>query len=275
MKITLLLSLLLVSACAAPKADRIDPRLDLETGIARAAVVTLRSQVPAERQVILIRDRHSTNPGFHRVRPQLAEIQGDHRRLVGFLSARGWGLLGCEYKEGPLVENDETRSQYRIIRRRMETDGRDSPFLDGWSIFQPIRYQLLFGDRLEVRGVEDAELYALDLEYFSEYKRAAAFARRRDIDEGQRREALALATQAQRALEANTDARGRAAARNLLNAMDAGERQRAILMLGGAHVPAAIEELAGAGVGYRVLESRSYRAARDPKAYRRPADDAP
>ncbi|MEZ6196144.1 MAG: hypothetical protein R3F20_10535 [Planctomycetota bacterium] len=261
MKCRILLVLALaLAACASPSPDRLDASLPPEEALARLVVETDRGgPVDAAAEVLVVRDRHSTNPGFHRVRDQLARIQRDNRLLVDYLLGRGWSLLGCEFREGPLVDEPDTAQQYRIIRRRMQTDGVHTPFLDGWSVYQPIRFQLMHEGRLEVRGVEDAALYARDLDLFRDYKEARSIARRRNITEDERREALRAAVEAQTALEANTAARGRAAAENLVEAMRESGRDRAILLIGGAHVPAAVRSLEELGLRWRVVESRSYR----------------
>ena len=209
--------------------------------------------------VVVIRDRHSAAPGFHPVRPQIEAVQHDNRLLVEFLVERGFDLLGCECAAGPVRENKDSGRQFRIVNSRIKAGVE----LDGWSVFQPIRYQLLWPTRLSVWGVEDAELYEQDIVEFKTFVRASRHARRNDLDEKEKRQALETARAASMQLRRNIDERGLRAAGNLLLAMKQTGSEKSILMIGGAHVPSAIAALKEAGITIHVFESASYRKLQD------------
>jgi len=72
----------------------------------------------------------------------------------------------------------------------------------------------------------------------------------------------ALAAEEQRLrrkIGANVSARGAAAAKNLAAAMQERGVDKAILMLGASHVPAASAELKAAGIRHWVFEAPAYR----------------
>ena len=204
--------------------------------------------------VVVIKDRHSARPGFHRVRPQLRAIHQEHRRLVEYLSRRGFAILGCEQPLGPLLENKSAAREFRIIRRRL----RPTEELDEYGVFQAARYALMWPERLEVHGVEDPELYEADRSGWETYVKAMAVARRKDRDERLRLENHRLAQAALRKMDANVRPRGMAAAANLLELMKERGMNSGILLIGGAHVPGSVEALRNAEVNFDVFESRHY-----------------
>ncbi len=205
------------------------------------------------RCVLVIMDRHSARPGFRRVRLQLRRIQREHRLLIENFLRHGYRVLGCEYPFGPLEETEDTAREYRIVRTWMYP--RDT--LDEYGVFQPLRFQLMY-PQLEVWGVEDPDLHAKDRESWETYVTETARARRKDQSEADRRAHLARADRAARELNRNVRARGRAAALNLLEALDRLGRKRGILILGGAHIPAALEVFRRRGVSYDVYRSHHY-----------------
>ncbi len=205
------------------------------------------------RHVLVIMDRHSAKPGFRRVRPQLRRIQREHRLLVENFVRHGYRVLGCEYPYGRLEETQDTAREYRIIRTWLHPRNA----LDEYGVFQPLRFQLMY-PRLEVWGVEDPELHGADRASWETYVTETARARRNDQSPESRKSHLARAAGAARDLDGNVRARGRAAALNLLKILDHLGRRRGILILGGAHIPAALEVFRRRGVGYDVYRSRHY-----------------
>ncbi len=261
--------MLLAGACASSQIDEIPPAVSLDRAFDLVGRRSLRLEAEERRgTVVLIKDRHSTFPGFQRVRPQLRQVQRDNRLLLEYLVGRGYRLLGCEFPLGPIVENDETATQYRIIRPRL----RDRRELDEYGVFQPIRFQLVFRERLEVVGVEDPELLAQDLEDFDLFARARRSLGRRDIPAEDRAEIAVRMRELHLRMAQNIAARGAAAGRNLAALMTEKELDRAVMLVGGAHAPAAAEALVAAGFRVEVFESSRY-ANENETDSTRPFDD--
>jgi len=205
--------------------------------------------------VVVIKDRHSARPGFHRVRPQLRNIQRDHRRLIAYLVTRSYGILGCEQPVGLLFENESAAKEFRIIKRHM----RPLAELDEYGVFQPARFAMMWPESLAVHGVEDEELYELDRNTWETYVKAMALARRKNRSMSQRNESLKTAARALGLMDKNVHARGEAAARNLVALMQEMGSPRGILLLGGAHIPAALTELRRHSIAFDVFESTHYK----------------
>lgn len=205
------------------------------------------------RRILVIMDRHSASPGFRRVRLQLRRIQREHRLLVENFLGHGYRVLGCEYPFGPLEETEDTAREYRIVRTWMFP--KDT--LDEYGVFQPLRFQLMYPE-LRVWGVEDPTLHEKDRKSWETYVAETARARRKDQSETDRAAHLAGAARAARDLNRNVSARGRAAALNLLEVLDRLGRKRGILILGGAHIPAALEVFRQRDISYDVYRSHHY-----------------
>ncbi|MEE9394926.1 MAG: hypothetical protein V3W41_20750 [Planctomycetota bacterium] len=246
--------LVLGTACTSPPPS-LPPDLPFEAALNRCSE-KISGRGDSQPQIIYIKDRHSLNPGFHRLRPQLQAVQRDNRLLVDYLVAQGYTLLGCEFRFGELKEEPDTRQQFQIVRGRLKYDHPN--YLDGFSIFQPIRHLLANRPRLKVWGVEDPELYDRDVAFLKTYRQATKHAKRRDLSKEERRSALTKAALAARALDKSLIDRGRAAAENLLRAMSRVKTERAILILGGAHVAGVESALRESDYSYRILQSRSY-----------------
>ena len=269
--LAILLATTIFTCCSSPSIEEIPPNLPISQAlnlVGRETVHHVAKESTLE--VILIRDRHSTRPGFHRVRQQLRQVQRDNRLAVEYLLGKGFDLLFCEYPCGPLREDEKTQAQYRIIRSRMAHDY----LLDEYAVFQPIRFQLSYGDRLEVWGAEDPELFKQDLRDFESFAKARSQRQRHDLS---RRQKKAIETQflaAVARLRQNIVARGEAAAKNVLTIMKKRGKRRAVLLVGGAHVPYAIAIFENAEVSYRVFESSRYAAEKDGgKAFADPEDE--
>lgn len=248
-------ALVLVAACSSRQIEKIPANLPLESAfrlVGRPGPVLEPAEARGE--VVLIKDRHSTYPGFNRLRPQLRQVQRDNRLLVAYLLGRDYRLLGCEFPLGPIEEDDSTATQYRIIRGRLD----DERELDEYGVFQPIRFQLMFRGRLEVLGVEDPDLFGSDLDDFDLFARARKKLARKDLTEEDRAELARRMNELHRKMSANVAARGAAAGRNLARLMDERQATRAMMLIGGAHVPAAAEALLEAGFRVQVVESSRY-----------------
>ena len=64
-------------------------------------------------------------------------------------------------------------------------------------------------------------------------------------------------------LKQNINARGRLAAENLLRLMSEKKTNKAVLLLGGAHVPAALKVLEASKMDIYIFESTRYRSEKD------------
>ncbi|MCA9321590.1 MAG: hypothetical protein KDB53_12685, partial [Planctomycetes bacterium] len=200
------------------------------------------------------KDRHSARAGFHRVRPQLQEIQREHRLLVTHLVGLGYDLLACEQPLGPLADRKETAAEFRVIRQRL----RPVEDLDEYGVFQPLRFAMLHEGRLTVVGIEDPELYAADHDAWEEFIEGTRKGKRNDRPPEERALWLERAALASRRLDRNVLPRGRAAGRNLVALMRERGSQRAVLMIGGAHVPGVVDALREADIAFDVFESAGY-----------------
>jgi hypothetical protein len=203
---------------------------------------------------VLLKDRHAVGAGIFVVDDELRAFQRDQRVVVGHLVSRGFTLLGCEHTLGPIPMNDAALDHVEAIERAR--DSRDD--VNRWSIFQPLRYQVELGGRLDVVGVEDPVLYAEDLETLGQIEKVAQAGRFPSAG-GPSKEALdAEQKRLLRKIRANVDARGSLAARNLLDVMRERGRSPAMLLLGASHIPAAAAELEKAGVRHVVFEASTF-----------------
>jgi hypothetical protein len=220
------------------------------------------------RVVVVVMDRHFAGGGLTYVDDDLRALQREHRRLVADLLDRGFALFGAEWRRGPLPKDDDpAAAAHRDRARRALEEGDD---LDRLSIYQPIRFEVEFDGRLSVVGVEDPKLYDADVAALERLQDLATLKRRHDTADGPDDDAILEEWARLRvAMRARIAPRGRAAARALIEEMDARGAERAILVLGAAHVPAAAEELATLGVDAFVFTAPSF-ARRDARPSRRP-----
>ncbi|MFT7618747.1 MAG: hypothetical protein ACI97A_002394 [Planctomycetota bacterium] len=265
--ITTVLLLLTLASCASKAESEISGDLPLSSAMGHVGMVRLAIEPPKSRGILVVmKDRHSTRPGNHRVRPQLRQVQKDNRRLVQYLVKQGFDLLGCEQVYGEFSETKATAAQYRLLRKRVQWEND----LDEFGIYQPILFQILWGKRLAVWGIEDPELFAADLEDFKTFVQARQQARRNDLSPGQKAKYQETLLLTRKKLRLNIVERGKAAAQNFLKLAEEKKSTRAILMVGGAHVPAAIEVLKDSGFNVYVFESSRYAREEDTTP---PADD--
>ena len=207
---------------------------------------------------MLIKDRHSTHGAITRVRGRLGDIQRENRLAVSFLVQKGFSLLGCEAALGPLPEGEIAGAHAAAVRRALEE--RDN--LDRLTVYQPIRYAVEFEGRLTVLGVEDRELYEADVACLERINDVRPMLARSDTSPEERRELLIESRRLMGAIRERAAERGRRAAGNLLALMESRRVDRAILLIGGAHVPSASRELSRRGVPHLVFECRHYDAQR-------------
>jgi hypothetical protein len=206
-------------------------------------------------EIVLLRDRHAVGAGIFYVDEELRAFQRDQRATVAHLVARGFTLLGCEHTLGPLPRNAAAEDHIAVMERA-KADGDD---LNRWSVFQPLRYEVEFAERLTVLGVEDPALYQQDLDTLAQIEKVHHVAR---FSESGGPSPKALAAEEARLLQkirSNVVARGEAAARNLLAAMQERGVEKAILMLGASHIPAASAELSRASIHHWVFEAPTFR----------------
>ena len=256
---TLLAGFLLLSmcACASKPPERLSPG-PLETSTASLGAIVARFEPPAPQalRVVVIKDRHATTATFMRLRPQLREIQRSNRLIVEKLVGEGFRLLGCEKEYGELLEDENTKSQFKIVRSRLDPPDH----LDQFSVYQPIRFKAMFAPRLEVFGVEDKDAYQEDVRLLKAVLALRQKIRRNDFDSQEHALAKAALAAAVGDLDKNIVRRGAKAAENLIALMNERRHEKAILLVGGAHVPAACGVFRDRGVAFEVFESRLYAA---------------
>jgi hypothetical protein len=246
-----------VIGCAGPdERPGPTPSQPLDAALASLGSATLvegREGVTGE--VVLIKDRHAVGPGIFQVDEKQRAFHREQRAVVGHLVARGFTLLGCEHTLGPLPRNAAADDHLAVIARA-KADGDD---VNGWSVFQPLRYEVELQGRLTVLGVEDPDLYQQDLDTLAQIEKTLRVASDREKS-GLSAKALSdEETRLRRKITANVGARGAAAARNLVAAMRERGVDKAILMLGASHVPGASAELQAAGVRHWVFEAPGFR----------------
>lgn len=227
------MSLLLV-ACASPQLppDELSSRKALATYGSIGGDARLQ-----EPDVVIIADRHPVTGRLGYDGGPLVQVRRENTLAVRTLLRRGFDLMGCEFSRGPLPEDGIAR-RHREMFRTVQL-GSSNP--DHYNVFQPIRYEMSFAGRLTVLGVEDPELYEQDTERLEEIR-----ALRRNLvflTAVERSQARARMLELVEGIEANVDARGIAAAKNLLELKRAGGHGRSILFIGAAHVPAAMHTL--------------------------------
>lgn len=209
----------------------------------------------AHLEVILIRDRHAVHGAITRERGPLQKIQRQNRGAIGFLVRKGFRLLGCEAPLGPLPDDHGPAAAHRAAVRRALAEGDP---LHGLTVYQPIRYEEEFRGVMTVLGMEDTKLYQADVERLEKIIELRRVAGRADAPREERTEALRAMLEHMRAISAQVEQRGQAAACNLVEHMLVEGIDRAMLMLGGAHVPGALQTLLAEGVNVRVFECLSY-----------------
>lgn len=262
---SILLTILLVS-CVSTSESEIPRTLELKAALRLGGHIRLAIEPPESKgHLVVIKDRHSTQPGNHRLRPQLRQVQYDNRRLVSYLVQHGFDLLGCEQTWGELKETPKNASQYRLVRSRI----RYGSNLDEFALYQPVLFQLLWPKKLQVWGMEDPDLFAEDIEDFKTYVKARQQARRNDLSDSQRKQYQKVLLATLNKLRLNIAMRGTAAAKNLLKLVQDKQSTKAILLVGGAHVPAALEVLKESGFHVYVFESSRYATEKDSE----PADE--
>lgn len=252
---SVLLMLYALSACASPPVP-LSGTLSLREAMNAEGVAERIDPVAAPRTVIIMRDRHPTYRGYRRIRSQLVEVQRSNRRFLDYAVRSGYSLLGCEFPNGPLEENDDTRQSYQIIRSKLRYGPR---YLDRFAVYQPVRYQLFWPDTLLVRGVEDKALYEGDRAILKEYQHIRGRLTRGGLRSDEKITLERATLNASSQLQVNSDRRGTAAATNLLRTMEKTNRHRAVLLLGGAHVPAAYSTLKQASIQVHVFCPNGYR----------------
>jgi hypothetical protein len=206
-------------------------------------------------EVVLLMDRHAVGPGIFYVDEELRAFQRDQHAVVSYLVARGFALLGCEHTLGPIPRNDAARDHLEVIAEAR----RSGDDLNRWSVYQPLRYEVEFQGRLEVVGVEDPALYQQDLDTLERIEKVLQALRFDDAGGPDRPALEAEQARLLRLIRANVDARGRLAAANLLDLMRQSGREKAILMLGASHIPAASAQLRDASVRHHVFEAPTFR----------------
>ena len=236
------------------------PEVPLDEGLARYGKVTHHPASDAadglsQLRVVIIRDRHYVHGGITRIRGPLYHIQRENRGAIGFLVRKGFRLMGCEAALGPLpTDSDAAKAHREAVREALAR----SDNLHSLTIYQPIRYEEEFRQVLEVLGVEDPELYQGDADRLGDIIRLRTVAGRSDSPRELRMKAVEEMVAILRTITANVDARGRAAACNLIEHMFYAGFDDAIIMLGGAHTDAALEVLREKGADVRVFECNSY-----------------
>jgi hypothetical protein len=251
---------LLLTACAAPGgAPSLPPSLPLVEALRTLGTVDVVDGA-ASPEVVLLKDRHAVGQGIFQVDEELRAFQRDQRAVVGGLVARGFTLLGCEHTLGPIPRHAAAQDHLEAIEQ-VRVAGDD---LNGWSVFQPLRYEVELGPRLEVFGVEDPALYRQDLDTLVKIEDVIATRRAAGSSGNLGRRLDAEERRLLGQIRANVDERGRLAARNLLDLARARGAERAILLLGASHVPAASKALQEASVRHYVFEARTFRRGSRP-----------
>lgn len=206
-------------------------------------------------EIVILKDRHAVGPGIFYVDEELRGFQRDQHAVMTHLVARGFRLLGCEHALGPLPEN-AAAADHRAVIDEARASGDD---LNRWSVYQPIRYAVEFAGRLEVLGVEDPALYQADLDTLSQLERTIQARQAGSQGGPSARQFAAEETRLLLKIRANVDARGAAAAQNLVELMRRRGSDKAILMLGASHVPSAAAALTAAGVRHFVFEAPGFK----------------
>lgn len=248
---------ILLAGCVVPEPG---PEVPLDEGLRMfGEVAFVRPQTPntglPHLQVVLIRDRHVVHGTITWERGPLRDIRRDNRHAIGFLIRKGFALLGCEASRGPLPDDDGPSAAHRAAVRDALARGDR---LHDLTVYQPIRYEEEFRDVLTVLGMEDPTLYKADAERLGQILEVRPLIGRADIPEGTRNEAARTMLTHMKAISANVDARGRAAACNLIEHMLVEGNDRAMLLLGGAHAAGALAAFRDQGVTVRVFQCKSY-----------------
>ncbi|MSR74983.1 MAG: hypothetical protein EXS14_05905 [Planctomycetes bacterium] len=233
----------LLAACTSSFPNASD---DVPSGLRRlGSVAGSSANTPA---IVLLSDRHETHGAITHSSAAWTALRKANARAVRFLVNKGYRLLGTEASLGSLPDDDAAAAHHKAWTEARE-DGED---IDSFSLYQPLRFQWEHAERLEVFGVEDEHLYALDvaaLERINALKRADL---EPAADHTAAKDAIRLLVAE---ISGHADLRGAAAARNLHERMQQRSVPRAMLMLGSAHCPAAVAELQH--LGYDVLYFRA------------------
>jgi hypothetical protein len=245
----------LALACASTGGRRAPPvTMPLPEALARLGTVHPVPGASPSPEVVILKDRHAVGAGIFYVDEELRAFQRDQHTVVAHLVARGFSLLGCEHTLGPIPRNAAAEDHLAVIARA-QAEGDD---LNRWSVYQPLRYEAEFAGRLAVVGVEDPGLYQEDLDTLESIEKLRNVRR---FGGSGAPSAKALDAEERRLLQkirANVAARGAAAARNLLAIMKERGVEKAILMLGASHVPAASAELFRVSVAQYVFEAPTF-----------------
>lgn len=251
-------ALLALCACVSPPPP-LPENLTLQQAMELEGTAEVLSSTVSKQCVVIIRDRHPTYRGYRRIRKQLVQVQRSNRRFLDYLVRNGFTLLGCEFPRGPLEENSKTRQSYQLVRSK----SRYGPeYLDRFAVYQPVRYQLFWPNRLQVIGVEDPILYEADRSILKEFQRIRQTLILGGLRPEERVQLEAATARAAAKLRVNSDRRGEAAAKNLLLAMQDATCYSAVLLLGGVHVPEAQRQLEAAGVQVHVFRPNGYETTR-------------
>lgn len=247
------------TGCGTARPDHVSPHASFESAALTIGDIVEKSfdKDPEERHIVIVMDRHATTSSFMRLRPQLREVQRSNRMLVEYLVAHDYSLLGCEKELGELKETEKTAKQFAAARGRLDPVDE----LDHFSVYQPIRFKLMFEGRLAVFGVEDPELYAADVARLKTMLEASRIAKRYDMEDEKRKEAERTMRQMTAELSDNIIRRGVRAAQNLCDLMQETGRKKAILLIGGAHCRAAADIFKNRKIPYVIFRPSNYEAA--------------
>lgn len=252
-----LVALLTASLCSCQLNPGPAPGTDLPVALAHFGNVETRWSGTGRPTVVVIRDRHPTHGAITRDRGRLYGVRRDNRAALGYLVSSGFTLVGVEAEFGPLPNSGPAARHRTAVREALEE--RDD--LDALTVYQPIRYEEEFRGRLEVLGVEDAELYRRDVEALQEIIRLRTGMTRNDVDEAEQKRLRQQFQALGQGILSQVESRGRAAANNFLSLLAERGLDRGTLMLGGAHVPAAVLVLREHGASVLIFESTSYAAS--------------
>lgn len=236
-----LLALCLTASCSLPRPQENDSLL---TGLGRLGTCT----GSADPEVVVVCDRHETHGSVARSSAAWSALRRANNLAVGFLTRRGFTLLGAEAALGPLPDDHLAEIQ-RTAYEEALASGED---VNSLNLYQPLRLHWEHAPALLVLGVEDPDAYAHDADALQRINALEQAAReglhaRSDADIAIRNLVSSIRERAA--------FRGRAAAANLHRLMLAQQHPSAQLMLGSAHCAAAVAELQKRGL--RVLFFRA------------------
>jgi hypothetical protein len=130
----------LAAGCASPgeRAAAPAPSQPLDAALASLGSAALVEGREGTMEVVILKDRHAVGPGIFQVDEKQRAFHRQQRAVVAHLVARGFTLLGCEHTLGPLPRNAAAEDHLAVMER-VKADRDD---LNGWSVFQPLRYEV-------------------------------------------------------------------------------------------------------------------------------------